>query len=153
MKILVYSRIDFNKYMIFNGITDNNVELKDAMFISINNIDQESYFNKEHDNVKIMCFGDYGEEILKTKINRSENPIFDEQMAKELYEFIKKNKDKKFAILHCGAGISRSGAIGTFLYELYGDGNYSEFKRKNKRIQPNIHMLKLLRKVYEQDKK
>ena len=135
--------------MEYNGITDANVEQHDdTMFISIvspvepdlsKKDNSDSYFKECHSNVKVMSFGDYMDSEAKSNPN-----VFTKEQAKELYEFIIKNKDKKMAILHCGAGISRSGAIGTFLFENFGDGNYEEFKRKNPQICPNPRVLRLL---------
>lgn len=143
--------------MEYNLIDDNNVESKDIMFISIispiddfqpliSQLSKQSWFKEEHSNVKILEFGDYDE----SNIN---NPhIFNIGQAKELYEFIKNNKDKSMAIIHCGAGISRSGAIGTFIFDMLGSTTYEEFKRKNPRIQPNSHVLRLLRQQQLKDK-
>lgn len=158
MKVLIRSKIVFDDMMKYQGIDDSNVESKDIMFISIcspkdddqpyiSSLSTESYFKEEHSNVKIMYFGDYTSNDLN-------NPyVFTIGHAKELYEFIKRNKDKSMAILHCGAGISRSGAIGTFIFDLYGNGDYEEFKRKNSQIYPNHHILRLLNNVHEQQKR
>jgi len=142
--------------MQYNGITDDNVETKDMLIVSINNVkDTSSYFEKEHENVKIMHFGDYSEEMITllnySKEKEKENGVFNNEMAKELYEFIKRNKDKNLAVLHCAAGISRSAGVGTFIQDLYGTQSFQDFKRKNPQIQPNLHVLNLLRKMYEKD--
>ena len=97
-----------------------------------------------------MYFGDYGEHHLD-KVEY----LFTNEQAKELYEFIKINKDKSRAIIHCGAGISRSGAIGVFIHSLYGNNSpemtYEEFKRKNPRILPNSYVLRLLNRQLRND--
>ena len=164
MKVLVFNKLAFNKFMEYNAITDDNVETKDVMFISINNPcdpgmfmsrnDVYSYFKRQHSNVMIMHFPDFGETMIQNYIKMGVNPcrVFNQYKAKKLYEFIKKNKDKSLAVLHCGAGISRSGAVGTFIFDLYGDVSYEEFKRKNPRIMPNSHILKLLRAELNKDK-
>lgn len=152
--------------MLYNNIDDSNIESQDMMIISINNHyrpyrkdsfkhDVESYFKKQHPNALTMHFGDYNENNAIQKGNKGPTGVFNEYKAKKLYKFIKDNKNKSLAILHCGAGISRSGAVGNFIYDLYGknDMTWDEFKRKNPQIQPNIYILKLLRKVYEEDKK
>ena len=65
MKVLIFSKLNFNNFMQYNGITDDNVETKDMLIVSINNVkDTSSYFEKEHENVKIMHFGDYSEEFV-----------------------------------------------------------------------------------------
>jgi predicted protein tyrosine phosphatase len=162
MKVLILNKAEFNKFMEYNAITDDNVETKDAMFISLNSpfngellfgaqTTVESYFKRQHSNVMIMHFGDYGEEFVLRNIHKGPTGLFNEHKAKKLYEFIKRNKDKSMAIVHCGAGISRSGAVGTFIHDLYGTITSEEFKRKNPRIQPNGHILKLLRTEFEKD--
>jgi predicted protein tyrosine phosphatase len=151
MKVLILNKRNFDNMMEFSYINDDNVESQDAMFISIcsppddnqpyiSQLSQTSYFKREHPNVKILYFGDYSGDFA---LNNEH--AFNLGHAKELYTFIKQNKNKSMAIIHCGAGISRSGAIGTFIQDLYGTSTYDEFKRKNPRIQPNSHILRLLR--------
>jgi predicted protein tyrosine phosphatase len=99
-----------------------------------------------------MHFGDYGEEYITRVAHEGPTGIFTPFKAKKLYEFIKANKDKHMAIVHCAAGISRSGAVGTFIHNLYGTMTYEEFKRKNPQIQPNGHILRLLNEELRKDK-
>ena len=166
MKVLILNKREFNQFMEYNAITDDNVETKDMMFISINNPcdssmfmsrgDVYSYFKRQHPNVMIMHFPDFGESMIQKYIEMGVNTcnVFNQFKAKKLYEFIKRNKNKRMAILHCGAGISRSGAVGTFIYDLYGHDTmtYEEFKRKNPRIMPNSYILKLLCAELNKDK-
>lgn len=144
--------------MEYNAIDDSNAESQDFMLISIcsppeddqpfiSTLSKVSYFNEEHSNVKIMYFGDYGEPTIEYNEH-----IFTDEQAKDLYEFIKRNKDKSMAIIHCGAGISRSGAVGTFIHDLYGTVTYDEFRKKNPRIMPNSYVLRLLNYQARQDK-
>jgi predicted protein tyrosine phosphatase len=153
-KIIILGKLDFDKTMEYSNTNDSNVEEKDIMYISICSpqdddqpyiaqLSRESYFKEEHSNVKIMYFGDY--------LYPGEHS-FTEEQAKELYEFIKENKDKSMAIIHCGAGISRSAAIGTFIFDFYGETTFEEFKRDNPRIHPNFYIYKLLKEQYEKDK-
>ena len=50
-----------------------------------------------------------------------------------------------FRSVHCNAGISRSGAIGTFANDYCGM-NYSEFLKNNPYIMANSYVLRLLRR-------
>lgn len=170
MKVLILNKREFNNYMIYNDINDNNVESQDAMFISINEIYQpysgwyddkigvKSHFKHHHSNVMIMHFPDIGEASVQKYVGMGYGfNIFNKYKARRLYEFIKQNKNKSMAIIHCAAGISRSGAVGTFIYDLYGHDSmtWEEFKRKNPRIQPNSYVLSLLnyeRKIDESKK-
>lgn len=167
MKILILNKPDFGRFMEYNMIDDDNVETQDAMFVSINPAYQEqllygrkdvgvqtSYFKRQHSNVMIMHFGDYGEEFVVKVAHEGPTGIFTPFKAKKLYEFIKRNKDKRMAIVHCSAGISRSGAVGTFIFDLYGRDTmtWEEFKRKNPKIQPNQHIIRLLNNELRRDK-
>jgi len=142
-------------------INDDNVEENNIMVISINdyiknekleeydkslNYLNNSFFHKEHSNVFITRFGDYSEETINKK-DIIKDSCFSKKEAKRMVEFIKRNKDKSLAIIHCTAGISRSGAVGTFIYEFFGHYDYFKFKRQNPTIQPNMHVLKLLREA------
>lgn len=150
--ILARSKRVFDQMMEYNGINDSNVESQDAVFISIcspkddeerqpliSRMSKESYFKSEHSNVKIMYFGDYGETEVEG------NPFaFSKEQAKELYEFILANKDKSIFICHCGAGISRSAACATFIFDNFGEMTWDEFKQKNPHIAPNQYIIKML---------
>ena len=157
MKVHILSKRNFDSLMEENGIDDTNIEPMNVMIISIcspkdddqpyiGRLSKESYFKEEHSNVKIMYFGDYGDGELEN------NPhVFTREQAKELYEFIKRNKDKKFAFVHCGAGISRSGAIGLFIHRNFGSMLNETFIETNRAIFPNSYILRLLNEQKELD--
>jgi predicted protein tyrosine phosphatase len=114
MKVFVTSKKTFDDIMLTKGITNDNVESYDKAFlISINDsvgTDEVPYFeNKE--NVKVLFFHDLDEDI-ETKSGTANT--FTYTQAEELLEFIDKHKDKETCIVHCAAGVSRSGAVGTF---------------------------------------
>lgn len=71
--------------------------------------------------------------------------LFNDWCAGELFRFIEKNKDKKQWIVHCTAGISRSGAVGEFLADYFGI-SYHLFKRDNPQVKPNTLVKNTLRK-------
>lgn len=64
--------------------------------------------------------------------------------AKEVVAFAERHRDAGLTIVHCAAGVSRSGAVGSFLSDYYGL-DYSEFKRINPQVIPNVYVSKLLR--------
>ena len=161
MKVIILNKREFAKFMEFNMIDDSNVESQNIMVVSVNqpyNEDEKwdtwgrtSYFKRQHSNVMIMHFPDYGE-LMHIRFHKDPT-LFTPFKAKKLYEFIKRNKDKNLAIIHCAAGISRSGAIGSFIHDVYGTVSYEDFKRKNPRIQPNEYIYKLLKDQWNKDQK
>lgn len=108
-----------------------------AFFISILDPDnKESYF-QDRENYKTVWFYDLEFELGDYK-------IFNSEIAKELVNFIDRNKDKKTCIIHCTAGVSRSGAIGEFIQRKLGTESMKTFRKRNKHIHPNRLVRKLL---------
>ena len=73
--------------------------------------------------------------------------LFDKDMAKSVISFVdrlNREKEDSSLIVHCRAGISRSGAVGTFACDFCGI-NYDDFKCINPNIFPNYHVLRLLK--------
>ncbi len=147
MKITVINKVSFDKLMQLTSTTNGNVEkLEKTFFISINDncgTDEIPYFKEDKGNVKVLFFHDVENDI---KTNYGIAKAFTLTQAKDLFEFIKKHKDKQSCIIHCAAGISRSGAVGTFINDYIG-GDFFEFKKANPYIHPNPLVLKLLKEV------
>ena len=151
MKVHVLSKNEFIDLMKKNNITDDNVEDKSSvMFITIDGTSQHSdrpphtYFKRDHPNVKVMVFDDIENELAGFK-------AFSAEMAKGLFKFIKANRDKRTCVVHCAAGISRSGAVGSFV-QGYCGGDFEEFMRTNPHILPNGRVLRMLNKEKYNDK-
>jgi len=134
----VLAKVKFDRAMSDFGCDDSNVEdFKSNAFISIigciyPEIEPDkycfSYFSKNHDNVLICRFDD-------TEVKGDfERPISDAQ-AQEIAKFIMKRKDRNF-VVHCAAGISRSGAVGKIISEVQGD-KYDKFILHNPNVHPN----------------
>ena len=166
MNVIILNKRLFNEFMAYNLIDDTNVDSQDMLIVSINEFyrreiwyqddyNVNSYFKRQHYNVLIEHFGDYREDYIAECIRKKAptSGFFTEHKAKRMYEFIERNKEKSLAVLHCGAGISRSGAVGQFIWENYGTLSYEDFKRKNKKIQPNQHILRLLNEQKEKANK
>lgn len=142
--ILILSKDYFNYILSSKNINDDNViEKIDLAFISINDSTSKySYFKKDHKNVITLKFDDLIEPLF-------DYVLFNKDHAKILLEFIERNKDKKF-IIHCEAGISRSGAIGQFINDTYKKMDESKFKELNKHISPNQLVYNTLKNMYNE---
>lgn len=139
--IKILSKRKFEENMNVFNITDDNVEnIKNTCFISINDSGEKSYFLKEHKNVLILHFDDIEHEKEGYK-------CFDIYDAERIIEFAEENINKNF-IIHCTAGISRSGAVGTFLFNNYCKYSILKFNDDNKYISPNNLVLNILNNEY-----
>ena len=70
-----------------------------------------------------------------------------EEMAKELWKFVKKNEDSHF-VVHCDAGVSRSVAVGTVLRDELGmELSLLSYPWEECR---NLHVVKLLEGTFEE---
>jgi len=152
MKVYILSKARFDNIMQQKNITNENVEeRKNTFFISINDscgTDEIPYFQNKQ-NVKVLFFDDVEKDIEVPRIGTKEVLVakaFTMQQAKELFNFIISHKDKETCLVHCAAGISRSGAVGTFINDYFG-GDYFEFKKQNPHIHPNGLVLRLLKEV------
>lgn len=95
-----------------------------------------------HGNVLSLCFHD----VDKVYPGYT---LFSEEDAVKVIEFLtEKVYDGDNLLVHCFAGISRSGAVGTFARELYGL-DYDSFLRMNRQIVPNRHVLSTLTFQYQ----
>lgn len=95
---------------------------------------------EESENVSNLWFNDCEEDLPDVEV-----VLFNEELGQKLIEFIEANKGKKQWILHCTAGISRSGAVGEFLADYFGI-SYHLFKRDNPQVKPNALVKNILRK-------
>lgn len=149
VNVLVTNKESFDVLMERYGITNDNVEDKQSFFISINDTcgtDEVPFFKTNKSNVMVLFFDDVEEDLTIPTQEVKKAKAFTLEQAKELFAFVEKNKHRKTCIVHCAAGISRSGAVGTFINDYLG-GNYSQFKKRNPYIHPNGLVLGLLKKV------
>lgn len=149
IKVAVLSKVRFDELMREKNITNENVEeRKDILFISINDTlgtDAVPYFTN-HKNVKVLYFDDV-EEDLET--NQGIAKAFTEQQAAEIIEFLEQNKHVTTAVIHCTAGISRSGAVGLFVNDYFG-GEHQVFKVLNPHTLPNGKVSQLLNRKWHE---
>lgn len=150
--VRILSRLDFEVICHNNGFCDTNIP-DNLFFICIHNTsgaNSEPFFKENHDNVLSLWFDDCTEDrtikLLSGEII-SEKAMTHEQ-AKQIHDFLtqQENSGRKNGIIHCMAGIARSGAVGTFAATFF-NVDMEQFKRLNTQIQPNPHVLALLNKI------
>lgn len=165
-KILILSRFEVVQ-IIHNVKKPNDLFHREFILISCfgNNVNYSKNCNNEYtpntlindikkdalirqgmiDHVNVFCDDitlEQCEELHKNHPGIYTVKLFDEQNAKNVLDFVDKYKDSNCVLVaHCDAGISRSGAIGTFFAEEFGIDkntlpNY---------IRPNQYILKLLK--------
>lgn len=150
MKVKIVSKYVFNDTMISKSIDDSNVEnIKDMIFISIVGSDDEPHFNENHTNVLNLIFDDISdiemEDILASNPD-SKNILFNREHAQKIIDFVSNRENVGMCYIHCHAGISRSGAVGTFVNDIAGEQKYFDFMRDNSGIIPNSYILRELRR-------
>lgn len=152
MRIKVLSKSLFDSQLQRMKINDENVETHPYAFISIQNSDQPngSYFKRDHTNVLRLVFDDATdvENQRRSKLGLAELQLFTKEQAKQIIDFMEKHKEVETFYVHCLAGQSRSGAVGTFINDTYGSQNFYQFCQSNPIIKPNYFILALLRRVY-----
>ena len=154
MKINVLSKVKFIELLSSQNINDSNVENYNQFYISINNSNAQPYFKENHSNVLNLFFDDVTQNYKQHEIvdyekrtirtSRNLKAITDED-AITILEFLEQNKDCPSLIVHCSAGISRSGAVGLFIND-YMRQSYFDFMKINPQVKPNPLVLELLRK-------
>lgn len=133
---------------IFDKIyTSDIIAKKDyACFISILDEDNEE---KKHDcslpNFLQVKMWDVEKDLEDMNGRQYEKPS-DEELQK-IVDFIDSHKDKFYFVVHCSAGISRSGAVARYILERFEDSNKEWFNQQNKFIQPNLYILKRLKEL------
>lgn len=165
----------FNRlHQIYN---EENIStaIDDCRFISINSYSGCPYINeltsmgcklterdlepspipeKYHNQALILHFDDACPSEIKA--SGIEWKLFSEEQAKLIKAFAEQAfKDNKRLIIHCTAGISRSGAVGSALndyFNKYLEDNKDDFEwfwtcGCERQILPNPHVSKILRKV------
>jgi predicted protein tyrosine phosphatase len=135
-----------------NNIDDENVdEFTKIAFICVNDTSGEYYhdplFNGLHHNVLNLFFDDVENDLELSPTNSGKTRAFTKEDAKRVITFLDSNKHIESLLIHCAAGISRSGAVGQFALDyLKGDKEY--FRINNSQILPNAKVLQLLNAEY-----
>lgn len=124
------SAADFKSTMRDNGLDDSNVEERtDLAVISVCNSFEDGpadgmfsngpsshWFRLPHGNVLNLDFDDIAAPDEWESLSKCDRYVlFDEGMAREVADFVEANLSASVWIVHCGAGVSRSGAISRWL--------------------------------------
>ncbi len=122
---------------------------KENNFITIRNSFSEDPFCAipvEGENILRLQFDDATTDPDGTLV------LFDESMAERIADFVKTLSPEKLLFINCGAGISRSGAVGEVLDEYFNRWveenllDHEYFLRLNPQVQGNSLVRRLLRK-------
>lgn len=155
MLVHVVSRLNFQSLMSRHDFKDDNIEtMKNKLFcICIHNTggyNTEPHFKQDHENVLRLWFDDCDKDACGTLLNGETytEKAMNEEQATQIYDFLVKQKenDCNVGVVHCAAGIARSGAVGTFATEFF-DADRKAFKAINPEIIPNGHVLQLLNRI------
>ena len=168
MKIYVKSRKWINDF--FKELDSNKLNfLKNVRFISINTLWTSPSFPLENcpipepylNETLVLHFDDVDNNYLYETYLGCKVKHFSEQQAKAIKVFVDKCiEDKKDIVVHCTAGISRSGAVGVsieaYLNMLYNLNDKNDIWLKPELVSennliPNLLVKKLLRKEFGLD--
>ena len=152
--IKVLSKPEFNSLMVNNKVNDENVEgLENLALISINDTHGNwavSWFDSDHPNVLRLWFDDIEHDLETSPTNPHKCKAFSPEQAKQVFDFINENYEKDF-IVHCSAGISRSGAVGAFINDFFAWDRLN-FEKNNPHILPNPRVRRMLNNKVWKDK-
>lgn len=135
------------KYIFDNNFSNEIFKKHDnACFISIIDIDNtEQKYDLSIDNFLQVKMWDIENDIIQNDYFY-EKPS-DEELLK-IIRFVNKYKDKNIFMIHCSAGISRSGAVAMFIRDKFFDEiDNVIFNMENKHILPNLYILKKLKEL------
>lgn len=136
------------KLVFDKHFTDKEFKYYDyACFISILDIDNnEQKFDTTIDNFLQVKMWDIEKDLFENDELKYEKPS--ENELQRIVEFVNKHKDKSVYMVHCSAGISRSGAVATFIKEKFlSEVDKEKFMKENKFIQPNLYILNRLKSL------
>ena len=140
MNIKIYARTFFENK---KGTCEERKLLNECRIISINDVSlhpEPPPFSRrylKHPNLLVLFFDDV----------ETEGPTsFSSDMARHIVRFVQES-DERPLLIHCTAGISRSGAVGLAIAEQCGC--VEVFRRENPDIMPNQLVLRELRQAFK----
>lgn len=153
MRVKVLSKMKFDEILHRIGVTQENVSAnqKEA-FISIVNSDtpEASYFKKDEANVIRLVFDDATDQENERRVQMGLNELklFTVEDSQKIINFVERNLNVDTIYVHCSAGRSRSGAVGTFINDVWGEQSFYSFLESNPTVSPNYFILALLRRTF-----
>ena len=151
MKINIVPRAWFKKDNAPLEIKEAETFLKDFRVISIINTSDNPLFMIESPNLLNLRFDDITDEKTAKDFNLI---LFNDEHVKAIFEFADNENDCPI-IVHCTAGICRSGAVGEFLNDYLNKYKVmdldSDWKQNielwGHKIIPNVHVKSLLNRA------
>ena len=140
MNIKIYARTFFENKI---GTAEEERLLDECRIISINDVSihpEPPPFSKrflQHPNLLVLFFDD---------VETEGATVFTIKMARQIVSFVQGTGNRPI-LIHCTAGISRSGAVGLAVAEQCGCEE--EFRRENPDIMPNRLVLGKLRQAFK----
>jgi predicted protein tyrosine phosphatase len=146
--------------MQHNKVDDSNIESRTSAIIEIMGeqdlLGMPFYFKEDHPNVIRLIFDDVLEDLQVIKIagyggdTREYIPVvvMKEEQGRQIVKFVRTNEKAVNFIIHCAAGVSRSGAVAKFINEVFG-GTDREFHFLNPYVKPNYVVLNMLRNLQQ----
>ena len=140
MNIRIYARTFFENKI---GTAEEERLLDECRIISINDVSihpEPPPFSKrflQHPNLLVLFFDD---------VETEGATVFTIKMARQIVSFVQGTGNRPI-LIHCTAGISRSGAVGLAVAEQCGCEE--EFRRENPDIMPNRLVLGKLRQAFK----
>lgn len=137
-----------SKQLFEDNFTNESFKNYDsACFISILDMDNdEQKYDKTINNFLQVKMWD-----VETDVKDADGVIYNKPSdteLKKIVDFVNKHKDKIGFIIHCSAGVSRSGAVATFIYDKFlSEIDKDKFRYENKHIMPNIYILNRLKEL------
>ena len=150
MKVHVLNRKEFEAMLMSKYAGFHSIEKDDKnCYISIHNYDQDM-IEDNCSNYLNLWFDDITND---PEFNARQYPkcsLFTEQQAKLIIYFCCENEFKDNLFVHCSAGIARSGAVGTFVNDVWGNESYPEFNARHPWLHPNSYVSMLLMREYRE---